>query len=139
MKRKKDWFERLVAFLAKHQNTSFEWGAFDCCLFVADAIVEMTDIDIATPFRGKYKTEKGAIRALMKYGDGDVKSTFTQLLGPFKPRLNAGRGDVALVSTSTGNAVGIVFNNVVWVASPDGLITIPLRAALGCWSVPCHQ
>jgi len=137
--RKKDWCERLVTFLTAHLNTPFEWGKFDCCLFVADALLEITDIDIAKPFRGKYTTEKGAMRALIKYGNGTVKDTFSEILGTFKPRLNACRGDVALIDTPTGHAVGIVFNGEVWVASPDGLITVSLKEALGCWSVPCHQ
>lgn len=136
---KKDWCERLVTFLSKNQDTPFEWGKFDCCLFVADAIIEMTGVDIAADFRGKYQSEKGSLRALVKYGKGDVKSTFTHLLGQFKPRLKAGRGDVALIATPTGDAVGIVFNGAVWVATPDGLTTVPLREALGCWSVTCHQ
>ena len=58
--RKKDWSEKLVNYLLDNLDTPFEWGTFDCCLFAANAVREMTGKDFAAPFRDKYTTEKGA-------------------------------------------------------------------------------
>lgn len=137
--RHKDWPEKLVAYLHHNLDTPFEWGTFDCCLFAADAVHAMTGIDFAAAFRGKYHTEKGAVRALIKYGNGDIKHTLNAIFGPLKPRLNAGRGDLVLVGTDTGDALGVVASGKIWVATLDGLATMPLSHAQGCWSVPCHQ
>jgi len=119
-------------------DTPFQWGTFDCCLFAANAVREMTGKDFAAPFRDKYTTEKGAAKALIKYGQGDIKSTLNAIFGPLKPRLKAGRGDLVLVETDTGDALGVVASGKIWVATFDGLATIPLERALGCWSVPCQ-
>lgn len=136
--RKKDWSEKLVSYLLDNLDTPFQWGTFDCCLFAANAVREMTGKDFAAPFRDKYTTEKGAAKALIKYGQGDIKSTLNAIFGPLKPRLKAGRGDLVLVETDTGEALGVVASGKIWVATFDGLATIPLERALGCWSVPCQ-
>ena len=136
--RKKDWSEKLVSYLLDNLDTPFQWGTFDCCLFAANAVREMTGKDFAAPFRDKYTTEKGAAKALIKYGQGDIKSTVNAIFGPLKPRLKAGRGDLVLVETDTGDALGVVASGKIWVATFDGLATIPLERALGCWSVPCQ-
>ena len=136
--RKKDWSEKLVSYLLDNLDTPFQWGTFDCCLFAANAVREMTGKDFAAPFRDKYTTEKGAAKALIKYGQGDIKSTLNAIFGPLKPRLKAGRGDLVLVETDTGEALGVVASGKIWVATFDGRATIPLERALGCWSVPCQ-
>ena len=137
--RNKDWPEKLVTYLQENLDTPFKWGTFDCCLFAANAVHAMTGKDFAEPFRGKYTTEKGAAKALIKYGNGDIKSTLNAIFGPLKPRLNAGRDDLVLVETDTGDALGVVASGKIWVATLNGLATMPLNRALGCWSVPCHQ
>ena len=72
-----DWHVRLDTFIRENLLTPFEWGKFDCCLFVADAVEAMTGTDFAAPFRGRYTTATGSARALKKYGSGDVKSTLS--------------------------------------------------------------
>ena len=70
--RNKNWPEKLVTYLQENLDTPFKWGTFDCCLFAANAVHAMTGKDFAEPFRGKYTTEKGAAKALIKYGHGDI-------------------------------------------------------------------
>jgi len=60
--RKKDWSEKLVSYLLDNLDAPFEWGTFDCCLFAANAVREMTGKDFAAPFRDKYTTEKAQLR-----------------------------------------------------------------------------
>lgn len=135
--RYRDWEVRLSDFIDKNLDTPFEWGRFDCCLSVADAVRAFTGQDFAEAFRGHYSTPPGAVRALRRYGSGSLKATLNEMFGPFKPRLNAGRGDVVLIETEQGDALGIVFGGQIWAASDSGLKPLPMNRAVCCWSVPC--
>ena len=127
--------KRLIAFIMSRQHTPFEWGHHDCCLFVADAIIELIGTDVAKAFRGKYSTELGAAKALKKYGHGDIKSTLNALLGDAKPPLMAVKGDAVLILNDQGEpTLGIVLAGV-WVASPLGLIRTDMDDIISAWSV----
>lgn len=137
--RRNDWATRLHLYIKQHLNTPFKWGEFDCCMFPAGAVEAMTDRDFAIEFRGRYSTELGAKRALVKYGKGDIKHTIEAMFGPSLHRLMAGRGDLVLIDTPMGEALGIVWSGKVWATGQNGLITLPVRNALCCWEVPCQQ
>ena len=137
--RKPDWANRLNTYIEQHLNTPFEWGTFDCCLFTADAIQAMTGQDFAAEFRGHYSSLRGSKHALKKYGAGDLRLTIEAKFGPMCSRLCAGRGDIALVKTPLGDALGIVWSGKIWAAAERGLMTLPMSSCLGCWEVPCHQ
>ncbi len=137
--RKHDWAERLANYLAANMHTSFVWGEFDCCLFAANAIIETHGVDFAAPFRGHYSTATGSVRALKKYGQGDIESTLNAIFGPIKPRLKANRGDVALIHTPSGKALGIVFGGAVYAATENGLTNLPMKSVIGSWEVSCLQ
>lgn len=129
-----DWPTGLAQFLKEKQHAEFKWGENDCCLFAADAIKTITDVDNATEFRGRYTTALGAARALKRYGAGDIKSTFTTKFGEPKGRLGATRGDIALVNVNSEDIVGVVFGDI-YVLSDIGLTTLPLSRALCVWSI----
>ena len=129
-----DWPSVLAAFLKQKQSAEFNWGTNDCCLFAADAIQAITGIDNAPEFRGKYTTALGSVRALKRYGAGDIKSTFTAKFGEPKGRLSAMRGDIALVNVNGEHIVGVVFGDI-YVLSDSGLATLPLGRAMCIWSI----
>lgn len=133
---KKD-YSALGEFISANTQTPFEWGTFDCCLAAANAIHAMTGKDFAESFRGHYKTKQGAALALKRYGHGTIKDTLNSIFGPFKPRLKIGRGDIALVQTEQGDALGICYGGQIWCAAETGLQPLPTRLVLCCWSVPC--
>ena len=56
MTRKPDWQALLDAFLAEHQFDTFQYGRWDCCLFVCDAVLVMTGVDPAAAYRGTYSS-----------------------------------------------------------------------------------
>lgn len=130
---------RLNTLLKASVNRPFAWGDFDCCLFVADAVKAMTGHDFAAPYRGRYTTELGALRALKRYGQGSLKNTLTALFGPMLGPRCATDGDIALVKTPTGDALGLVYRCGIWVTGPNGLDKLPLRFAKGAWEVTCQQ
>jgi len=137
--RKENWPELLNDYIAQNISTPFEWGKFDCCLFAAGAVEAETGIDFAEEFRGKYSTEFGSVKALKKIGKGDIKQTLESKFGPLKAPLLAKRGDIALVETEDGDALGIIWGGAVWVSTKQGLAKLPMRELKGCWEVPCHQ
>ena len=126
---------RLVDYLKAQQNVTFQWGVNDCCLFASAGVLATTGFDPMQQWRGKYTTETGAMRLLKKHGGGSVKAAFTHVFGELKPRLNARCGDLALVDTELGDAVGIVHACRVWVMSPTGLTNLPISQAKGIWQV----
>jgi hypothetical protein len=123
----------LINFLKSQQNASFAWGLNDCFLFASSCVEIMTGHDPMANWRGKYKTEQGALRLLKKHGGGSVLTAFSEFFGPIKPRLNAVNGDLILIETETGPAVGVMYACQVWAMSPTGLVNLPIRSAVGCW------
>ena len=59
IKRRPDWPEKLAAFIETRRERVFSWGEQDCALLAADAVLEMTGVDLASGLRG-YKSARGA-------------------------------------------------------------------------------
>jgi hypothetical protein len=125
----------LIDFLHAWQGLPFVWGKNDCCLFACNSVLAVTGIDPGWKYRDLYTTELGALKALKKHGGGDIKTAFTQVFGPIKPRLNAENGDLVLIDTELGDAVGVVQSCKVWAVSPAGLVSLPISQAKGCWKL----
>lgn len=50
-----------------------EWGVFDCCLgLIAGWVDAERGVDCAAPFRGRYRSPRGAQRLIAQYGGLDV-------------------------------------------------------------------
>lgn len=110
------------------------WGTWDCCLAAADEVQAITGIDFAKDYRG-YTDKAGAYRALQRVCQGGVREAATRELGQPQPALMAQRGDVCLVSTELGEALGWCIGSKVACAGPTGLTFIPLKQALVSWRV----
>lgn len=137
MKRFEDWPRRLQETVDAARRRDFVWGESDCCLFVADAVKAMTGTDFAARYRGKYKTRRGAMSLLKKIDGGGVQEAAARALGaPLAHRLTARRGDVALIDTPDGDALGICTGCWIVVPRPDeGLASFPIGAARLAWRV----
>jgi hypothetical protein len=150
LRRREDWPRRLVEFLEAAHGRPFSWGTFDCCLFACDAVEAMTGVDPARPFRGRYRTRRGAYAALKRFTGsrhcrGGLKETAERIAGelgmPEVRPLMAQRGDVVLIESAPGergDALGIVdmTGRHVSVVAPDsGYRRLPLAAAERAWRV----
>lgn len=60
--RKENWPTLLSDFIKLKMDQPFIWGQNDCCLFAADAVLELTGIDYAQNYRGIYQTEEAALQ-----------------------------------------------------------------------------
>ena len=134
-RRREDWPERLLAFARSRERQPFVWGTNDCALFAADAALAMTGHDFAAPFRGRYKTGLGAMKALRSNGAEDLAAYLTQALGaPIAPAL-ARRGDVVLFEAEGGPALGVVIGGQAAAAGRDGITWVPASRWQQAWRV----
>lgn len=128
MSRLPDWRARLVSYLAQAQREPFNPGRHDCALFAAGAVAAMTGQDYAAPYRGRYTTLRGGVRVLRREGFEDHIALAAHHL-PARPVSFARPGDLAVVPTEDGPALGVVQGAGVFVLSPAGVALVPLTAA----------
>lgn len=126
--RKPNYISLCSTFLIENEKRHFEWGVFDCCLFVADWVNLQFDVDPAQQYRGRYKTEMGSIRAMKRFGakSADLNKTWTHALGiEATLGMAASRGDVVLVKQEDGTElVGVFYANSVFAVSKSGLLRL---------------
>lgn len=137
MTRFEDWPSRLHTFLEAARGRPFSWGRWDCCILAADAVQVLTGTDPLAPFRGRYRSARGAARLLKPLGG--LAGGCTALLGtPIAPLL-AQRGDIVLIEDGPGGrlACGVVDLTGRAVACPGdaGLLFVPLARARHAWRI----
>jgi hypothetical protein len=157
------WQELLHNYLLRRQREAFQWGTMDCCLFACDAILELTGVDLAADFRGKYDSLLSAVRAMKRFTTEvtEVTEEITKLPNyqitnsedPVEmvaikiarihgieevPVLMAQRGDILLLDSPLGKGLGILGlrGTHVHCAGPDGVVDVPLKECLRAWRIP---
>lgn len=123
---------KLTAYLAEVARTPFAEGQHDCALFAAGAVKAMTGRDLAAEWRGRYTTTRGGIRILRKAGyENHIALAASLFRRTEAPRI----GDLAVVRTEEGPALGIVQGTHVYVTGPQGLSLVPASAAIKFFEV----
>ncbi|TIS98770.1 MAG: hypothetical protein E5W88_05075, partial [Mesorhizobium sp.] len=74
-----DWDRRLARMVTAHMSLPGLWGAADCLLTAADAVMATTGHDFAAGIRGRYKTAKGALCLLKRRGFDNVEEALASL------------------------------------------------------------
>lgn len=133
LSRHTDWPQRLSLALYERRERRYAWGTNDCAIFAADMILAETGIDLAAPFRGRYKTQAGSRRILKALGWADVEAMADALLPRRHDRPR--RGDVVLYDGALGPFLGIVWSGGVIGPGPERPIYWPPSGILACWSV----
>lgn len=122
-----DWRMRLIAWIGSVNNRPIKPGHHDCCLFGAGAIAAQTGVDLAAGWRGRYTTYAGGRRILRKAGYAD----HIELIAAHLEEANvvdALEGDIAIVPTEDGDAVGLVQGVAVYVLTPSGRLgLVPMQ------------
>jgi hypothetical protein len=114
-RRHPQWQRRLAGRITSARELNFEWGKFDCAMWVCDWIRDVTSgaLDPGAAYRGKYSTEAEAIALFTANGVADLGAFAAQIaatinlveVGP----LYASRGDIVHVDNGTAyGALGIV-------------------------------
>lgn len=114
-----DWRPRLTEYVIAARARAFRPGAFDCALFAAGAIEAMTGIDPAASWRGGYRTLEDGEALLRSQGYTDHVDAVAALLEEVPPAL-ARAGDMAVVETDEGAALGVVQGAGIYVVTPAG-------------------
>lgn len=131
-----DKYQALFAFYESRKDTPFEWGKSDCALLAADWIHTYRGVDYAASFRGRYRTELGSKRALSRQGFDSLEAVISDCLGESLafPAM-AQRGDIVLVVTPQGNAVGIVDGMGVMAQGERGIVHVKHGDIQFAWRV----
>lgn len=94
--RKEGWERLLEAHL--HESSGFAWGERDCALWCAEWVRKATGNDLGTTWRGRYTTEAGAKRLMIRRGyDAPEEIADESLMSVPVPL--ARRGDIVLHPT----------------------------------------
>jgi hypothetical protein len=133
MTRLHDWQLRYAAFARERAAMPFAWGANDCCLFAADAVLALTGTDPAAQLRGTYSTALGAMRVLKEHWG--VAGLATNVLGASMPPALAGVGDVVLIETGDYHALAICNGTSVIGAGERGIVGYGIGAAKAAWRI----
>lgn len=121
--------DRLRCFLGRCAGRPFEFGDFDCGLFLADWCVEQGAEDPARHLRGAYHSVKSGLAAT------DSRSTVVAFDKVFRAagmrRTSAPRyGDIAMIRIGSGMPQGAIFaNGYVMPAQGGGLSRVPPGSA----------
>lgn len=135
MSRRADWERRLHALVERAERLRFAYGSHDCCSFAAEVVRVQTGQDYFKPFRGKYSSAAGSLRALKANRHKSIADAFTSALGDPVAVLQAQRGDVVF----DGTAVGVMWcGGALFVGEEgtrEGLVLKPLSTLQKAWSV----
>lgn len=134
MQKLDDWRPRLRAFLAAQAEAPFAYGSADCGAFAGGAIEAMTGENPHAKVAGKYKTMAGALRALKRLGHEDHVAYAASLLTEIEP-LYATFGDIAVVDSPEGPALGVVVGAHIEVRAPGGRGVAPLTDAVRAFRI----
>lgn len=135
MKRLSDWRARLDRYLDDVDTEHFQWGVFDCGIFVAGCIKAMTDVDLAAGIAGSYSDFAGSIRVLRKRGYQDHVAYFAAHLREIHPS-EATHGDIAVVPAVQGQySLALVNNQSLICLSESGRRPLSRSAALRAFRV----
>jgi len=127
-RRREGWEHQLAECIDAGQQLPFCWGTHDCATFVANCLLAMSGSDFAAEFRGRYKTEKGAARAIRKkYGSlpAYLDTIFERVSVTF-----ARRGDIVFYQS----AVGMCYGSTSFFAGlHGGLAAVPTLSCETAW------
>lgn len=133
--RVRQWQSLLGALFAERAQDHFEWGRNDCALFAADCVLTATGFDPAAEFRGKYATEREALRLLKE-------TNLEKLADRWFPRLPsplaATSGDIGLVMVKeSGLEAFVVCGGGQWWYGPaeNGLAPYPRSDIRIAWGI----
>lgn len=139
MRRFEDWEARLDRFIRESASKPFAWGAFDCCIFIADAVLAMTGTDLALPYRKRYESARGAaILGRPHRGIRHLIAEEMELHGsPLVSAAFAQRGDIALLERGAGAKLGLVSldSRAVLAAGQAGVVRLPRHLIAGAYRI----
>ncbi len=125
-----DWEQRLFQLIDSRRRHPFAWGKQDCCLFAADAVLQMTGVDLAASYRGRYHNAATALKL------GAVAELIDKTGLPRMRNVNlARRGDMMLLALTQRETVGVCVGGQIAAPGVDGLVFVPVNKAIAGWRI----
>jgi hypothetical protein len=138
-----DWRARFEIALDAIKSEPFAWGGvgsgrgIDCGPGLAGFVVQaVTGRDLAAPYRGRYRTARGAMMAMHRAGFGNLGDLVASMLPEIHPS-QAKIGDIAAIPTHSrfGFGLGVVNGDRIFVVMPEGQGTVDLLTAARAFRV----
>lgn len=134
MERLPGWERRLTEAVQRHECATGAYGLFDCFTLPADAVEAVTGVRIFRDCR-RYRTPKGAARALRRKGFYHVGEAFASLFSE-TPALLARRGDIGVTENENGEICGGVFTAAGFkTRGAERLIIVPRASVIKAFKV----
>lgn len=141
MSRLSDWQTRLSNYLNQAANTEFEYGVLDCGLFVADCIVAITGLDVASELRGYASRAEAFARIEALCGTPSMEAVAAYLAERYGfdevPVGSAQRGDAVVIKRGRASSLGIIAMHGTEILTPykDGIARLPLNLATHAYRI----
>lgn len=121
----------LRQFLGARRTATFRPGTRDCAMFAADWIAELTGVDPAASWRGKYRGLEEGRDLLATDGFASPAEVLASILVKGAGWMQAQTGDVAVLVEADEEVMGIVGGGHIHVLRPmRGLGAVPLDRAV---------
>lgn len=135
MKRQPDWRSKLGTYLNSVMEKPFNKTDHNCALFVADTTLAMTGIDLAEPYRGKFKTYKQGLEIMRENGYDDpydmIEKQFTKI-----PVDVAKVGDIVLIRDKGIKKIcGICVGHFALALFKDGICRVEIQDCYEAYAV----
>lgn len=111
-------------------DRSFVYGKFDCCQFAAAVYVARTGQNPLGDM--SYASERQALRIISKFGS--LENAVRHYIGEPISVESAGHGDIVLMETDQGEALGVIYLGQVVALSPNGLRSHPSTVVKMAWT-----
>lgn len=127
------WDDRLLAVIERHGAAAYAPGVMDCFMLAMDAAEALTG---ARPYRPRYRTDAGALRALKRAGFDTLREAVAAIW-PERPAGHWQRGDVAVLAapTATGDTLGLVYGPALLCRQGHELAQLTHARALAVFAV----
>lgn len=129
---------RLTEFIRAGMRREFVWGQHDCSLFCANLVLEVTGVDPARRWRGRYNSEAGMLTFVNEAG---LVALFDQGTAGILERCVAEDSIIGVITTDSGD-VGAVRSGRSWVVLTErgiGRVRADLVVCLAAWGLPCPR
>lgn len=141
MTRFDDWDIRLHHAFEDAKHKPFAWGVNDCMTHATSMIQAMTGVDVYADFRGKYKTDIGALKRIRAAGHDSLIGLVEELAekNGLKeiPVAFAQRGDLVYYPQVDQGAFAIVHHNGIHAVGvgESGLMRLKTLDAKRAWRI----
>jgi len=142
VRRQDNWHVPLREEIAKSSGMPFSWGRNDCVQFVFRCVKAQTGTDIGKG-TGKYRGERSAMKALVKYGGKTIDEGFDILAEKYgmkkAGKLLLKRGDpVCFYDDEENLCMGVVDldgAHAVFLTKDSGAVKVPTSRCYRGWSI----